>query len=214
VSEALGVSKAALYHYVKSKEDLLSIIYTQAFENIFRDSHRISSMELPPDKKLRRVIRNHIKNIIIKDLSMFSVFFSEDSQLPEKDVKKIREEKGRYTQIIEDILADGMEKGFFAKADPRLQAYAILGMCNWIYTWYRPGKTDYKPEEIADYFVSLLEFGYLIPGARGVKEGRALEGAVNSEIAGQAEIMRELQRLCERTLELIHEMSGPRRMNP
>ena len=75
VAGELGISKAALYHYVGSKDELLSIIYTQAFENVFKDTYEISGLDLPPDEKLRLIIRNHINNIIIKDLSMFSVFF-------------------------------------------------------------------------------------------------------------------------------------------
>ena len=146
VAGELGISKAALYHYVGSKDELLSIIYTQAFENVFKDTYEISGMDLPPDEKLRFMIRNHINNIIIKDLSMFSVFFSEESQLPEKDFKKIREEKKKYTRIVEEIIAEGISLGMFKKADPNLQAYAILGMCNWIYKWYKPQKTNYTPE--------------------------------------------------------------------
>jgi AcrR family transcriptional regulator len=208
VSEALGVTKAALYHYVKSKDDLLWIIYTQAFENIFRDTDRISTMDLPPDEKLRRVIRNHIKNIIIKDLSMFSVFFSEDHQLPQKDVRRIREEKRRYTQIIEDIIQDGIRKGLFVQADPRLQAYGILGMCNWIYTWYRPGKTKYEPEEIADYFVSLLEGGYLSPamvvgdGDPGPRRPKQHKGVA------QDRKLEELRSLLKRVQELVDDMGN------
>ena len=81
VAGELGISKAALYHYVGSKDELLSIIYTQAFENVFKDTYEISGLDLPPDEKLRLIIRNHINNIIIKDLSMFSVFFSEESHV-------------------------------------------------------------------------------------------------------------------------------------
>lgn len=161
VSKELGLSKAALYHYVNSKDNLLSIIYTQTFENIFRDTYDISGLNLPPDEKLRRVIRYHIKNIIIKDLNMFSVFFSAQHHLPEKDFQKIREEKKRYTDIIQRIIEEGISKGLFKEADPKLQAYAILGMCNWVYKWFKPDKTLFSPEEIGDYFTSLLETGYL-----------------------------------------------------
>jgi len=161
VAGELGISKAALYHYVGSKDELLSIIYTQAFENVFKDTYEMSGMDLPPDEKLRLIIRNHINNIIIKDLSMFSVFFSEESQLPEKDFKKIREEKKKYTRIVEEIIAEGISQGMFKKTDSNLQAYAILGMCNWIYKWYKPEKTNYTPEQIADHCISLLQNGYL-----------------------------------------------------
>ncbi|MCP4755193.1 MAG: helix-turn-helix transcriptional regulator [Proteobacteria bacterium] len=38
VSKSLGVTKPALYHYVRNKNELLTTIYTQAFENIFSES--------------------------------------------------------------------------------------------------------------------------------------------------------------------------------
>ncbi|MBN2707180.1 MAG: TetR family transcriptional regulator, partial [Deltaproteobacteria bacterium] len=159
VAGRLGISKAGIYHYVASKDDLLSIIYTQAFAQIFDTTRKIWQTELPPDKKLRMILRNHIKNIIVKDLSMFSVFFSEESQLPEKDFQKIREEKKRYTGIIVEIIKEGIAGGCFRPLDPELLAYAILGMCNWIYKWYRPEHTPYRPEDIADHFIDLLEGG-------------------------------------------------------
>ena len=92
---------------------------------------------------------------------MLSVFLTEEGHLPESDSKKIREEKKKYTQIIEKTISEGIAQGIFFKADPKLQAYAILGMCNWIYKWYIPERTHYSSDQIADSFVSLLETGYL-----------------------------------------------------
>lgn len=204
VARELGISKAALYHYVSSKDNLLSIIYTQAFENIFRDTQEIAGLDLPPDEKLRRIIRNHIHNIIIKNLSMFSVFFSEENQLPENDFRKIREEKKKYTRIIESIVAEGMARGLFKKAHPGLRAYAILGMCNWVYKWYRPDRTDYSPESIADDFIALLEAGYLandqrsrrtdsVPGqGSGAVEKRASFSGAAQEIRAHGDALVKL----------------------
>lgn len=161
VSKELGITKAALYHYVSSKENLLSIIYIQALENIFKNTDKISGMKLPPDEKLKLIIRNHIKDIIIQSLSMLSVFFSEENQLPEKDFREIQEEKKKYNRILEKIIQEGISQGLFRKADPRLQAYGILGMCNWVYKWYKPGGAFYSPDQIAENFIDLLERGYL-----------------------------------------------------
>ena len=97
IAKALNITQAALYHYVSSKEKLLSIIYIQALENIFKTTNEISSLDLPPDEKLRRILKNHIKNIIIHSLSMFSVFFTEENELPEKDYLTIQKEKKKYT---------------------------------------------------------------------------------------------------------------------
>ena len=205
VSKELGISKAALYHYVGSKDELLSIIYTQAFDNIFKDTYEISGMDLPPDEKLRLIIRNHINNIIIKDLSMFSVYFSEESQLPQKDFKKIREEKKKYTRIVEKIIAEGISKGLFKKVDPFLQAYAILGMCNWIYKWYSPATTNYTPEQIADHFIALLEDGYLTGRVHG--EGSKAEPSAPTRKSAKVDqktlALNQVKEKCRQLIDLI-----------
>ena len=208
VAKELGISKAALYHYVGGKDELLSIIYTQAFENVFKDTYEISGMDLPPDEKLRLIIRNHINNIIIKDLSMFSVFFSEESQLPEKDFRKIRAEKKKYTRIVEKIVEAGISQGMFKNADPKLQAYAILGMCNWIYKWYKPQKTPYTPEQIADHFIALLQNGFLIsPEPNAATQIKPSVKMCKPEKSGNKEqLLSQLKDQCSRLIQIIDEL--------
>jgi len=208
VSKELGITKAAIYHYIKNKDELLSIIYTQAFENIFRDTYEISAMELSPEEKLRRIIRNHIHNIIIKDLSMFSVFFSEETQLPKKDFQKIRKEKKKYTNIIEEIINEGISKRFFKKVDPKLQAYAILGMCNWIYKWYNTDRAIYRPDQIADHFISLLEIGYLRNNRKVSFENLALSEGTHkkSKFEIKKQIYQKLKLQCKSLIDLIDEL--------
>lgn len=161
LAKELGLTKAALYHYVSSKEQLLSTIYIQALESFFESAYEIGEMDLAPPEKMRLLVRNHIKQIIIENLSMFAVFFTEEHQLPEEDFQKIREAKRKYTSVVEGIILTGISQGYFRSADPRLQAYAIIGMCNWIYKWYKPNESSQTPDEISDHFVALLENGFL-----------------------------------------------------
>jgi AcrR family transcriptional regulator len=208
VSNELGISKAALYHYVGSKDELLSIIYTQAFDNVFKDTSEISGMDLPPDEKLRLIIRNHIKNIIIKDLSMFSVYFSEESQLPEKDFKKIRDEKKKYTRIVEKIIKEGISEGLFKNVDPVLESYAILGMCNWIYKWYNPKTTNYTPEQVADQFIALLEAGYL-KGHENREDSKVKAATLVRKSANtnqKTEALNQVKEQCRLLIDLIDEV--------
>jgi len=92
---------------------------------------------------------------------MFSVFFTEENQLPQKEFKKIQREKKKYTEIIESIIEEGISQNLFREVDPKLQAFAIIGMCNWVYKWYKPGRDTFTPGQIADHFVGLLQKGYL-----------------------------------------------------
>jgi len=203
LAQELGITKAALYHYVESKEELLFIIYTQALNSIFLETRQIASMDLPPDEKLREIIRNHIKNIIIQNLSLFFVFFTEENQLPEKYYRMVREKKREYDRIIQEIIEEGISSGLFEEEDPRLLCYGIVGMCNWLYKWYQP-RISYSADDIADQFIRILERGYL----RKEKEVIAVEGAAGKK--GQKEgttdasqVLFRLRQSCEETIKLV-----------
>jgi len=208
VAKELGVSKAALYHYVSSKDELLSIIYAHTVKNIFMGTTEILGMDLPPEEKLRLFVRNHIKNIIIKSLPMFFVFFSEENHLSEKDYQKIRKEKRKYNRILEEIIKEGMSKGIFNKGDVKLHSYAILGMCNWIYKWYKADQKMYTSDQIADHFIDLLEAGYLkqklLKGDRELEISRPANKKLKSKAKRQT--LGNLKRQCLGVIQLIDEI--------
>jgi TetR/AcrR family transcriptional regulator, cholesterol catabolism regulator len=211
LAKELGLSKTALYHYASSKEHLLSMVYGQAFEKIFERIHEISAMEAPPDEKLRLILRDHIKNITIKNAALFSVFFAEENQLPMEDFLKIGVEKRKYSQIIEDIVKDGIAKGIFRPTDPRLQANAILGMCNWVYKWYRPDRAIYSPDQVADHFITLLEGGYLAgklseDGAAAGLEASSKAEPHTSTPETRREISQKIKLLCSDLSKLVEQI--------
>ena len=211
VAKELGVSKAALYHYVSRKDELLSIIYAHSIKNIFMGTFEILDMDLPPNEKLRLFIHNHIKNIIIKSLPMFAVFFSEENQLLEKDYQKIRKEKKKYNHILEEILKEGVSKGVFKKVDVKLQSYAILGMCNWVHKWYKPDRSKYTSEQIADHFTNLLERGYIknhiLEENIDRRAGKSDKRKKGPDI--QKQTLHKLKSQCIELIRLIEEIAKP-----
>jgi hypothetical protein len=60
----------------------------------------------------------------------------------------------------------GIEQGYFRRVNPKLQANAIIGMCNWLYRWYKPGKSSLTPDEIVEQFTDLLENGLFRTGEK------------------------------------------------
>ena len=159
VAHELGLTRPALYHYVSSKENLLSLIYIQALENFFATIYEITNMDLSPPDKLRLFVRRHLRTVVIENLAMFTVFFSEENQLPEKDSQKIRKEKRKFTKVVEDIILEGIAQGYFRDVNAKLQSNAIIGMCNWLFRWYKPNQSSFTPEEITEQFIDLLENG-------------------------------------------------------
>ncbi len=205
VANEIGITKAALYHYVSSKENLLSIIYIQALESIFKNTNKIAEMNLPPDEKMRLIISNHVKNISIKSLSILSVFFAEENQLSLADFKKIQAEKKKYNQILEQIIQEGIEQKMFRDTDLNLQTYGILGACNWIYKWYKAEHTPYTPEQIAGHIIKLLERGYLAPAGSDTPtvEEKQLEAIIQKNGSDKKRVLGELRAQCRILIDLI-----------
>jgi AcrR family transcriptional regulator len=205
VAKELNLTKAALYHYIPGKGELLSIIYLQAFTKIFHRIYEISALDISPDEKLRQIIRDHICNIITSDIAMFSVFFAEENQLPSKDFQKIRAEKTRYTKLVMKIIEEGIARGVFKPVDSRLMAYALLGMCNWIYKWYKPDKEVFAPEQIAEHFIALLESGYLADQhlKSQVDSPPATSQRDKSDLEVDQQTLRELKLVAEKLSSLV-----------
>jgi hypothetical protein len=120
----------------------------------------------------------------------------------------IHVEKKKYTQLVMKIIEAGIAQGVFKPVDPRLQAYAILGMCNWIYKWYKPDKEVFAPEQIAAQFIALLESGYL---ADQHQEGRldsppSTGNRPKMDSAVEKQTLQELKLLSEQLSSLVDKL--------
>ena len=159
IAERAGLSKVTLYRYVGSKEELLSLVVERIIGEFQRGLGRIVAERRPADDTLRRIVHYQVE-LLAEHLPFLTVFFSEESGLPAPMAARAQRAKREYDQAIERVVRDGVEAGLLRDLPPRLVVFGLLGMCNWLYKWYRPdGKRS--AAEIADVFVALLERGYL-----------------------------------------------------
>ncbi len=92
--------------------------------------------------------------------NFLTVFFSEESSLPEEIAERARTERRVYDGLIEGVISKGIEAGRLAPLPAKLVSFAILGMCNWLYQWYQPDG-PLSADEVAGNFIQLVEQGYL-----------------------------------------------------
>lgn len=196
IARELGVSKPALYHYFSSKEKLLSEIYLQSLGRMFNTIYEVGKMDLSPPERMRVLVRRYLKEVVIGNLDMFLVFFSEENELPMKEFEKIRREKIKFTKVVMKIIEEGIDQGYFRQLDSMLMADAIIGLCNWLYRWYKPGISAFTPDQIADQFIGLLENGYLKQPIESQKAGKKKEGVqvLASEMNRKRRILKELKK--------------------
>lgn len=162
VADALGVKKASLYYYIDTKNSLLQAIYDQILRRIADQVLPLADLDLPADERLRRMVESHIE-FVTAERSLLSVVFQEEWELPVEMREGIRHTKRHYEGAFEKVVREGQAQGVLRAGSARLMVLALLGMTNWMYTWYDPGRHDRR--EIVGEFVQLLESGWLASDA-------------------------------------------------
>lgn len=147
IANALGIEAASLYHYIKSKDELLENICFEMAEKFNEAIREVNDIYFNAEEKLRMAIRLHVK-IITENLDQSAVFLNEWKSLREKELSRYKELRGHYENEFHSIIELGIREDVFDHVDIKFASLTILSSVNWIYHWYQPdGK--FSPEEIA-----------------------------------------------------------------
>ena len=158
VAKRLGVTKAALYYYFDNKAQIIRVIMRKHIDNMTQSVKLVSS-ELTPKDKLREFIRCHVKNVTTS-LDDTKILFEQINALPPKTRQSIENKEREYDRALQVILQEGIDDGSFKIDDVKVISYAIIGLCNWTYRWYKPdGRLT--PDKLSDIIISLVENGLL-----------------------------------------------------
>jgi len=174
IAEQLGATKGALYYHVKNKEEILRLIYLMVLSVSEEPLRRIAEASLPPAEKLGQAIIHHTAVAANRSPAM-TVFYREQHHLSGPFAKEIILRKKEYERYFEQIIQEGQDAGIFSRnLDPKIAAFGLLGMCNWLSQWYR-ADGQYSAQQIAEMFVAMVERGLLTvaPLAEPLSENRA-----------------------------------------
>ncbi len=166
ISRATGVSLAGLYHYCKSKEELLFLIQDNCFGRVLeRLEQRLSEAE-DPLTRLRIFIENHL-SFFAANMAEMKVLSHEADSLAGELHTHVSTKKERYTTLARQILSElrpTQTNG--SEMELTVATYALFGMMNWIYNWYDPaGKL--KVSELVDKVTGLFLHGFLAGSSPG-----------------------------------------------
>ena len=160
ISRATGVSLAGLYHYCRSKEELLFLIQDHCFGRVVeRLEERIKDVK-DPFVKLRIFIDNHL-SFFASNMAEMKLLSHEAESLGGDLHKHVSTKKQKYAKLARKILSEiqGQQKSH-ANIDLTVATYALFGMMNWIYNWYDPrGKLSVN--QLVDNITRLFLNGFL-----------------------------------------------------
>jgi AcrR family transcriptional regulator len=159
IAAEAGISRAAFYLYFPSKEELLRRMYNQVISTAQAAIEQIVVEDLPVPEKLRRIIRHQVR-YMATNIPLSQVFFSEIFSLSPELGRSVKLANRAFGAVIERVVSEGVQKGELTPVHPKRFTYALMGMCNWMHRWYRPGG-EWTPDTVAEEFIRILEFGYL-----------------------------------------------------
>ena len=139
ISAALGLTKAGLYHHIRSKEELLYEIMSYGMD-LFEQKvfNRVLTIDDPLDR-IRATLRGHVLLVTRDRPKEITVILHESNALKGRYRDRINARKKRYVKFLEKTFRELVKSGVARRIDPSAATFAMLGMINWIYQWYRPG---------------------------------------------------------------------------
>ncbi|MBU1251372.1 MAG: TetR/AcrR family transcriptional regulator [Actinobacteria bacterium] len=157
IAEDVSTAKATVYHYFRAKHDILYEIHqTWIDELIDRFEER---QETTSDvRALLRGVFEDILSLMDSKPGHVRVFFEFFRELPPDLRAKAKESRDRYESLVEATIARGVAEGVLKSIDVRTQTFALFGICNWTYQWFRRDGL-YSDQEIATMLCEIFMDG-------------------------------------------------------
>ena len=133
-----GLGKGAFYHYIGSKEELLAAIHDRVMDEVMVGADRVAAKGGTPSAQLA-MLGDELLDVIHRYPDHVWVFLHEFPALTNERAEQFRVRRRVYEERVEAVLQAGIDNGEFRDIDPRLTAFAWLGMHNYTYLWLKPG---------------------------------------------------------------------------
>jgi TetR/AcrR family transcriptional regulator len=162
IAAELGVTKPALYYYVKNKEEILYACHQIANE---LGAQAMTFAESLAGTGLDRVValaRRYVE-LLTGEFGASAVLTEFDALQPENK-KTIVAGRNRFDRRFRALITSGVEDGSVRKVDPKLTVFFFMGSVNWMTRWFRP-EGAYSGQEMADRFADYLQESIRARGA-------------------------------------------------
>jgi AcrR family transcriptional regulator len=138
IAQRAGMSLSNLYNYAPSKEDLLvQILRTANYDHLARTEWEISGAGDDPEDRLFHGVRAYVA-YVVENPAEALVAHTELRYLDAEHRRRLVVARDRVDELLQQIVAEGVEAGVFRTPFPREATRAILTMCSGVAQWYRP----------------------------------------------------------------------------
>jgi AcrR family transcriptional regulator len=159
IADALGITKAGLYHYISGKTELLYDIMKYGLEELEREV-MVPAREIgDPAERLRFLVTTHAQ-IVTRGDGAVTILVDEARALTPVQYRKVTKLKRAYVDYIRETLEELRAAGKLRDVDITVAAFSIIAAVNWLSRWYRPGGA-LSANEIAEQITDIALNGVM-----------------------------------------------------
>jgi AcrR family transcriptional regulator len=158
IAEEAGVAHGLLYHYFRSKEEVLETIFRETWQLLVADTQRIADAEVTLREQLRRFARIYLGSWLVTP-DLIRVLVREIARSPEVGAR-VDEVAGLFV-VLRRMIDAAKERGEVrADCDSRIAALAVYGALEEILTGWVLGQLPGEEEDVERAVADVVELTY------------------------------------------------------
>jgi len=169
IANALGMTKAGLYHYINGKKELLFDIMNFGLDELDEEVVTPAKSIADTSARLRFIIANNAR-LVTRGQGAITILVDEITALTPAQNRKITRRKRAYFVSLRNILNQLKAEGKLHDVDATAATFSLLGMINWLSRWYRQDGT-LTEEQAAEQIVKIALHGLMRPESSASRRG-------------------------------------------
>ncbi len=161
IANALGMTKAGLYHYINGKKELLFDIMNFGLGELDEEVATPAEAISDPAARLRFIVSSHAR-LVTRGQGAITILVDEITALTPPQQRKITQRKRHYFDFLRGTLDELKASGQLQDIDTTAATFSLLGMINWLSRWFRQGGA-LTEEQAAEQIVRIAFHGLLRP---------------------------------------------------
>jgi TetR/AcrR family fatty acid metabolism transcriptional regulator len=158
IAEEAGVAHGLLYHYFRSKDEVLETIFRETWTQLVADTQRIERAGVPLREQLRRFARIYLGSWLVTP-ELVRVLVREVARSPEVG-DRVDEIRGLF-QALQRIIEAGRDRGEVrGDVDAQVAAWAVYGALEEILTGWVLGQLPGEEEDVERAVATVVDVAH------------------------------------------------------
>lgn len=164
IAAELGMNQSSLYHYFKSKEDILFKLMNDAIDDVLAILKDICADDLHAEEKLKKVLRFYTR-YYAGNQERLILLVNEMNSLNKKHRLILVNKQREYVHLIKSILKELADEHRLKEIHPSAAVFAFFGMVHYTIKWYHKNGS-LSLDNLAEEFVQIFTKGILKKGSQ------------------------------------------------